>query len=214
MSKQRGRAVPPSPVPDLPPWSVRAIIAEAVHRVVVEVSSKTMYPDGSGGCAWYAAIGARVTATLTGHPYAPVAGSFRLQTSAEDGGWGYAMDADQPLIPDQEFHCLMVRHHLSGVVEIADLASRHWRTWARRLGAPWHAPDPPDFIWCLASEVPAHWPLSIDYRANADLTRRIIERFTTDPEFVATLDHLVEQALQIADAMARGVIEQQGGRRG
>lgn len=52
--RQRGRAAPPAPIATLPPQPIQAIIAEAVHHVVATVSRETIYPDGSGGCAWYA----------------------------------------------------------------------------------------------------------------------------------------------------------------
>jgi hypothetical protein len=209
----KGRKVPPSAAtPALPPLPVQTIIAEAVHQVVAAISTQTMYPDGSGGCAWYAAIGAKVAAEITGHPYAINAGSFRLQTSAADGGWGYEMNAEQPLIEDQEFHAVLLRKHPGGRFEVADLASRHWRTWAKRLGAQWDAPDPPDFIWCFDHEVRAQWPLGISYIANKALTEKMIRRFTADTAFAATLDELTAQALQIANTMAEDAIAQAEGR--
>ena len=207
MSQKGRRVPPPAAAPELPPYPIRAIIAEAVHRVVAELSTKTMYPDGSGGCAWYAAVGSKVAATLTGHPYAINAGTFRLQTSTADGGWGYAMDAERPLIEDQEFHAVMIRKHADGRFEVADLATRHWRTWADRLGARWDAPDPPDFIWCMDHEVRAQWPLGVTYRANPDLTTRMIRRFESDAALRATLDEMTRMALVEVDTLTTYVRE-------
>jgi hypothetical protein len=194
MSKGR-KVPPPAAPPTLPPPVLQAAIADAVHQVVVEFSAKTLYPDGSGSCGWYSVVGSHVCMELLGRPYAINVGSFRLQTSEADGGVGFAFDAERPLIEDQEFHAVMIARHPSGRFEVADLASRHWRTWATRLGAPWDAPDPPKYLWCFGDELHRQWPLGISYVANEALTQRHIRRFQTNPGLAAALRKLTDLAL-------------------
>lgn len=196
----RGRAVPPV-APDLSPH-MRAAIAAAVHHAVITViaqASDLHWPDGSGACGWYAATVARVAAAVAGRDYHINACTFQIQTSTREGGLGYEMNAADPLIPGQEFHAVAIGRLPSGERECIDLASRHWRTWAERLGAPWDAPDPPLFVWCRESEVRQAWPMGISYVAHVPSTQRLIAllqgegRPVLDQMVLLASDHLRSQ---------------------
>jgi hypothetical protein len=150
-----------------PDVHMRELLAEAVHEAICLVTRT----DGSQCCALYAATAANLMPSITGHAYTINSGSFEVGASPE--GDVVQFDAEQPLLPDAEFHSMLVRHH-AGRFEVADLASRHWRTWALRLGGFWHAPDPPPFIWCWHDELQHQWPYGLSFAANEALTKRHI----------------------------------------
>jgi len=173
----KGRKVPPPTPPGdgLPDHRLQAQIADAVHGAITQLLRR----DGSDCCAWYAATAANIMPHITGHKYTINSGSLELATAPD--GRGFEMNAVDPLIADAEFHSLLVRDHGNGRFELADLAARHWRTWAKRLGASWQAPAPPDYIWCWASDLAAQWPYYISYQADLILTNKHIAYITTGP---------------------------------
>jgi hypothetical protein len=172
----RGRAVPPRPTGEgLPDVQLQRQIADAVHHAITTLLQR----DGSDCCAWYAAIAANIMPHITSWKYTINSGSLQLATAPN--GDGFEMNAQSPLIADAEFHSVLVRDHGNGRFEIADLASRHWQTWAQRLGAPWQAPEPPLWVWCWNTDLHAQWPLGISYQADVALTQRHIAYITTGP---------------------------------
>ena len=164
----KGRKVPPRPTLYLPDLALRTQIAAAVHQAICDL----MRTDGSDRCAYYAAVTANIMPHLTGATYTINSGTLQVCTSPD--GMGFEFDAQSPLIEDAEFHALLVRDHGDGRFECADLASRHWRTGATRLGAPWNAPEPPTFIWGMWDDFESAWPLGVRFHADEALTNRHI----------------------------------------
>jgi hypothetical protein len=174
--RQRGRCVPPTSVAGgLPSTAIQRQVAGAVHQAICAL----LKTDGSDRCAWYAATAANLMPHLTGNKYTINSGSLTVAT--EPNGNGFTFDAANPQIADAEFHSLLVRDHGNGRFEAADLAARHWRIWARRLGARWRAPEPPPFIWGWFDEFDQMWPLGISFAIDLDLTNRHLAYIANGP---------------------------------
>ncbi len=172
--RPRGRRVPPPAPTGLPDPLVQARVAEAVHRAICAL----LKTDGADRCAWYAVVAANVLPHVTGHKYTINSGSLTVAT--EPNGDGFTFNAREAQIPDAEFHSLLVRDHGHGRFEVADLAARHWKTWALRLGARWAAPDPPAYVWGWSEDLPTLWPLGLTFEANLELTNRHLAWFRTE----------------------------------
>lgn len=136
----------------LPPFEVRAGLAQAVHLAVAEFTAS----DGFGHCYLYAAAGWRLACEVLEQPYLLQAGSLRILADPPDG-W-----LSMPLHPDGlrqgAYHCWFSRADESGsLAEVVDLSARHHKRWANQNRQPrpnsatpvqWTRPeDPPDFVW-------------------------------------------------------------------
>jgi hypothetical protein len=150
----------------------RALVAEAVHRAVCEVTGT----DGHGCCADYALVGAALAQHALGHTYAPFAGTLRLQHDRDDPLAWVAFDATGGGLHAGEFHCWFVRvpeGMTTGTfepLEVVDLASRHYASLVERslkiqaregdpgrgtvvlvldpqAGDRWRREPPPDYLW-------------------------------------------------------------------
>lgn len=188
--RQQGRRVPPRMDDGLPSAAVQRQVAEAVHTAICTL----LKTDGSDRCAWYAATAANLMPHITGHKYTINSGSLTVAT--EPNGNGFTFDAASPQLADAEFHSLLVRDHGGGRFEVADLAARHWRAWAARLGARWEAPPPPNFIWGWHADFDQLWPLGISFAIDLDLTNRHLAYIATGPG-VPVLRQLSGYALRV-----------------
>ena len=198
--------------PEMPPISdrERAILTEAVHRAVCEITGT----DGYAKCLLYAVAGYALladrgfaiqagTVAIVADPDNP-AGPGTTLIEAAEGGWNRG-----------EYHCWLARP--TDPVEMVDFSSRHFRrhteeaSEAAKAGTPapvalsitglaearadsieWLRGEPPDSLWVTAGKAVGR-PLA-HYHALAETTRLVQqvllqERETTRENVVISRKH-------------------------
>lgn len=139
------------------PQDPQAQIALAVQQAIAIVTGT----NGLGLCWLYAFVGARVARHLFGKPYQVMGGSLVIQYAKD--GRAFTFDAVQGGIDRYEFHLwFWHQSHQDSSPEIVDLAARHYKTWALAFENIWEFPDPPEYLWTEAGQLPKYLHLIPD----------------------------------------------------
>jgi hypothetical protein len=191
----KGRTVPPPRDPALPPPHKMARIAEAVHRAIVAESGT----DGLGLCTVYALAGAVAASKCLLTPDQQQQALYDINVGScvwpcTQDGQACEMRADDPATRGQEFHAVMIRTHLDGRHEVADLSSRHYRAWAERSGLGWDLPAPPPYVWGWQTDVAAR---GIVFTADPELTTQVRQIYIESGREYRFLAAVVRHALRL-----------------
>ena len=164
----------------LPPFPFRHAFIPAVHEVaprlfdVHEVELAAPY-------AVVTALAANVLLGLGECGYALRAGRVFVRLPGIDAG-----EID-PVVPDERglaVHAWAERKHPSGRVEVADLSTRHFNSWAARAGLRFE-PRIPRAVWGWEDELPRAFRYEPDEQATAGLEAAFAARHGTVAEAAA-----------------------------
>lgn len=135
---------------------------EALARAV-RADFEARYTGRIEAACFYWALEAALALHRTGRRVCVQAGSLQWPSLAEDDGvspthfaYMWEPDSETTLVrvaagQMPEVHCWVA---LPDDGELVDLSTKYLPAQAARLGVPWTAPPPPDYLWATAAEVP------------------------------------------------------------
>lgn len=188
----------------LPP--IRSAIAEATHGAVAVWAEADGFA-ASRACLPYAVIATRVASEVTGRRYATTVGSIRVPIDANGGavqviaGPAPTHPAADPASPRCHAWVVAVDGDRG---ELLDVSIRHAAAWAASAGTSWELPEPPAYLWELVAVGVPGLVAGVAYGADAELTRRVLRWWWSDPTRVAVAAALAVEAAAEAARLLRG----------